>query len=98
MHNHPILSFKLFGETVSIHLYGVFIAIGILACLAVFRFYTDRRKISTKVQDFMFFIAFFAIVIGFLFAKLFQAFYDYLANPSAGFNFEGAGITAMGGF
>ncbi|MBR2614361.1 MAG: prolipoprotein diacylglyceryl transferase [Clostridia bacterium] len=98
MYNHPLLKFNLFGETVKIYPYGICIAIGILCCLAVFRIYTDKRKIDTKVQDFMFVIAFFAIIIGFFFAKLFQAFYDYLAHPDLGFNFKDAGITAMGGF
>ncbi|MBE5756856.1 MAG: prolipoprotein diacylglyceryl transferase [Clostridiales bacterium] len=98
MYNHPLIKFTLFGETVKIYPYGICIAIGILCCLAVFRFYTDRRKIDVKVQDFMFFMAFFAIIIGFLSAKLFQAFYDYLAHPEAGFDFAGAGKTAMGGF
>lgn len=98
MHPSSILSFSIFGHNVSIYLYGLFIAVGILACLVVFFVYTKHRGMSEKMQDFSFVVAIIAIALGFLAAKFYQAVYDYIENPSQGFDFYNAGITAMGGF
>ncbi len=98
MYPKSILSFDLFGKETSIYLYGIFIAVGILACLIVYFLYTKKRGMAQKVQDFGFVCAIVAIALGFLIAKLYQAFYNYLENPDKGFNFYNAGITAMGGF
>ena len=87
--------FEILG--LKVHLYGIFIALGILGCLAVFYVYTGKKKMSSKVQDFIFFVAIFGIAMGFVAAKFFQAVYNYFGNPSAGFNFATAGITVMGG-
>lgn len=75
--------------------YGIMIGIGIGVCLLVFYFYTKKDNMPEQVQDFVFIVAVFAIALGFLFAKLFQAFYDLLAGK--GWNFASAGITVMGG-
>ncbi len=91
----PLLEFELFGQQLKIQLYGVFIAIGIVACLIVLYIYTSKRGMPTRLQDFIFFVGIFAIAIGFLFAKLFQAFYDWIETGK--FNFNSAGITVMGG-
>lgn len=98
MYPKSILSFNLFGKETSIYLYGIFIAVGILACLIVYFLYTKKRGMAQKVQDFGFVCAIVAIALGFLIAKLYQAFYNYLENPDRGFDFYNAGITAMGGF
>ncbi len=91
---HPQPLFELFGR--GVHLYGICIAVGILACIILlFRFLT-LNKVPSDVQDFIYFTAIFAIILGFLSAMLFQAIYDYIANPSAGFKITGS-ITAMGG-
>ena len=92
---NPVLSFNLFGKEFSVYLYGVCIAVGLLACIFVFYYYTNKKKVPTKMQDFVFFIAIISIAIGFLFAKLYQAFYDYLGTGV--FDFYGAGMTVMGG-
>ena len=92
---NPVLSFNLFGKDFSVYLYGVCIAVGLLACIFVFYFYTGKKKVPTKMQDFVFFVAIIAIAIGFLFAKLYQAFYDFLETGV--FDFYGAGMTVMGG-
>ncbi len=86
-----------FTPTFGLHLYGLFIGLGIVLCLVLFFVYTKRMGMKTEVQDFVFYVAIGAIAIGFLFAKLYQAVYDYIENPSAGFDFMGAGITVMGG-
>ncbi len=92
----PILSFTLFGKEMNIYMYGVCIAVGILVCLAVFYVYTKKKNMPTKVQDFIFIVAIIAIAIGFLFAKLFQAVYEWIDTGT--FDFYHSGITAMGGF
>ena len=96
MHPQALFSINLFGNTYSVYLYGICIAVGIIACLGVFYFYTKKKEMPTKVQDFIFVVAIVAIALGFLFAKLFQAVYEWI--ESGVFDFYGSGITAMGGF
>ena len=94
MYPWPINSKPIFGQF-NITLYGICIAIGILACFGVFFYYTKKRNISQRVQDFAFFTAVVSIAVGFLFAKLFQAVYNWI--ESGVFNFYSSGITVMGG-
>ncbi len=96
MHPQPLFSFTLFGKELSVYLYGLMIAIGIIACVIVFYLYTKKKGMPTKVQDFVFFVIIISIAVGFLFAKLYQAIYDLI--DSGVWDFYGAGITAMGGF
>ena len=56
-----------------VYLYGICIAIGIIACLIVYYQYTKRKNMPADVQDFTFVVALIAIALGFLFAKLYQA-------------------------
>lgn len=95
MHYQPILTFPLFDKTMNIYLYGVFIALGLLACVFVLYFYTSKKKVPNDLQDYIFFIAILSIAIGFLMAKSFQAFYDYIETGK--FDFYNAGLTVMGG-
>ena len=90
----PYSIFSIFGQPV--YLYGLCIAVGIIVCLIVFYFYTKRAGMLTSVQDFCFFVAIAAIALGFFFAKLYQAIYDWIDTKT--FDFAHAGITAMGGF
>ncbi len=87
--------FHIFGQPVV--LYGICIAVGILACFAVLFIYTRKRKMPSKVQDFIFFIAILAIAVGFLAAKFYQAVYDWIDSGFTDFDFVHAGITVMGG-
>ncbi len=91
-----LIQFTLFGEMVGVNLYGICMALALLAALVVFHFYTNFKKINSKVQDFGYITAICAMAGGFLFAKFFQAVYDWIEKGY--FNFAGAGITAMGGF
>lgn len=95
MYYKPVLSFELFNKEFNIYLYGIFIALGLLACIFVFYHYTSKKKVPNDVQDFTFFVAILAIAFGFLGAKLFQAFYDYIETGE--FDFYNAGLTVMGG-
>ena len=79
-----------------INLYGVMTAVGILACFGVLFLYSKILKYDTRFTDFVFYNAVISIAIGYFFAALFQAFYNYLENPEAGFRL-GSGITFIGG-
>ncbi len=79
-----------------INLYGVMTAIGILACFGVLFIYAKKLKYDTRFTDFIFYTAVISIAIGYFFAALFQAFYNYLEDPEAGFRL-GSGITFLGG-
>ena len=93
---NPLFSFNLFGKTLSVYMYGICIAVGILVCLGVFYLYTKKKDMPTKVQDFIFIVAIIAIALGFLCAKLYQAVYEWIDTGT--FDFYHSGITAMGGF
>ena len=79
-----------------IHLYGVMIAVGILACFAVLFLVGKKKGIASSFLDFSFYNAIFAIAFGFFSAALFQATYNYIDNPEQGFDL-GGGITFIGG-
>ena len=88
----PILQFG----NLKVHMYGVMVAVGILACFIVLYTYGKRLKLSEKFIDFLYYDALAAIALGFGSAALFQATYNYIENPEAGFRFDG-GITFIGG-
>ena len=77
------------------HLYGIMIAVGILACFAILTICGKKFKIEEKFIDFVYFNGIAAIALGFGAAALFQATYNYIDNPAGGFKFEG--ITFIGG-
>lgn len=79
-----------------VHMYGLMIAIGILGTFITLTLGGKRLGINEKFLDFTFFLGIGAIVIGFVSASLFQAVYNYIENPEAGFNF-GQSMTFMGG-
>ncbi len=83
---------KIFGL---FHLYGLMIAVGILACFLILFWYGKRKKLQESFVDFVFYLAIAAIAVGFGSAALFQATYDYIQNPSEGFQW--GGITFIGG-
>jgi len=85
--------FSVFGS--EIRMYGVCFAVGILSCLIILFVYTKKTGMPTKLQDFIFFIGIFAIAIGILFAKLYQAVYTWI--DTGVFDFYNAGLTVMGG-
>lgn len=79
-----------------INLYGISISVGILACFVVLFLYGKKKNVNPSFLDFTFYNAVFAIVFGFVSATLFQATYNYIENPEAGFN-VGTGFTFLGG-
>ena len=85
---------NIFG--LEIDLYTVWIVVGIIACLLFTIFTMKKCGYSATARDTIIIIGILSIVLGFLFAMLFQAVYDFIANPSAGFKING-GMTFMGG-
>lgn len=80
----------------TVHMYGIMIAVGVLACFLVLFLFGKRAKIDPAFTDFVFYNGVVAIVLGFFAAALFQAVYNYIENPAAGFHI-GQGITFIGG-
>lgn len=83
----------LFGV---VHMYGIMIAVGLLCCFGFIFLVCKKKGISEGFTDFIFYNGVVSIAIGFVSAALFQSFYDYLENPSAGFKI-GTRITFIGG-
>lgn len=79
-----------------VYLYGVMIAIGIVAAFIVLFLYSKKFNIQGSFTDFVFYNGILSIVVGFGSAALFQAVYDWIEDPSKGFRFTGA-ITFIGG-
>ena len=88
----PNALFEVFGR--GVYMYGICIALGIVACLIVLFVYAKKRNIPAELTDFIFFVGIFAIAIGFLSAMLFQAVYNWI--DTGVFNFY-SGLTVMGG-
>ncbi len=78
------------------YMYGLMIAVGILACFWILFWYGKRKKIENRFIDFVFYLGIVAIAVGFGSAALFQATYNYIEDPSQGFDL-GGGITFIGG-
>ena len=90
---YPQPLFTIFGREV--YLYGICIAVGILACIWVLFHYTKKKGMPSYLQDFILVCGVIAIAVGFLAAKFYQAIYDWVETGV--FNFYAAGITVMGG-
>lgn len=80
----------------NVHMYGVMVAIGILCAFAILLWLCRKKQIDSKFADFLFYNSLISIAVGFCFAALFQAVYDYIKNPASGFCFNG-GLTFIGG-
>ena len=94
---YPYPLFEVFGR--GVYLYGICIALGIVACLITFYILSAKNGMPEKVQDYVFFILLAGLAFGFFFAMLFQGFYNYLDGwyPGKKFTFIGEGLTVMGG-
>lgn len=79
-----------------IHMYGLMIGIGLALGFGILAFYFKKKGIDDKFADFVFMNGIISVLLGFLSATLFQAFYNYIENPDKGFNF-GSGMTFLGG-
>lgn len=80
----------------NVHMYGIMIAVGILfAFLVLFR-YSKKLGLPGKLTDLVYYDGIVSILLGFGFAALFQATYNYIEHPEKGFHL-GEGITFLGG-
>ena len=91
---YPDELFNFLG--MSVDLYTICFIVGVIACLVYTIIALKKCGYSSTASDTIIIIGILAILIGLLSAVLFQAFYDYLADPSAGFKFNG-GMTFLGG-
>ena len=76
-------------------LYGVFIAIGIIACIFLLRFLGKKRGIDKKFLDFVEMNGYISIAVGFFASWIFQAVYDWIETGV--FSLANSGITFIGG-
>jgi phosphatidylglycerol:prolipoprotein diacylglycerol transferase len=77
-------------------MYGIMVAVGVLAAFTVLFFYGKRMSFSQKFSDFLFYDGLFSVAVGMGSAALFQAVYNFIEDPSRGFRFDGS-ITFIGG-
>ena len=63
-----------------IDLYTIFLCIGVIAALLTFRFFSDRKNMFWKLQNFTVITAVISIVGGYGSAVLFQGLYNFLAD------------------
>ena len=61
-------------------LYTILISVGVIVCMIFIRLLADRRHMRGKLQNLVLFNAIAAVVLGYGFAVLFQAFYNYMAG------------------
>ena len=78
-----------------IYPYGLCLGLGIILCFLFLLFSMWKKKFNEAASDTILIIGVFATAFGFLVAALFQATYNYIADPSAGFHLSG--ITFIGG-
>lgn len=85
--------YPLIGDYVT--LYGICIAVGIVVCILILRWLGKKSNVDSKFLEFVETLGYVAILIGFLSAKLFQAFYEFLETGK--FDIIHSGITFLGG-
>ncbi|NLB48934.1 MAG: hypothetical protein GX813_03760 [Erysipelotrichia bacterium] len=91
---YPDPLFTLFG--LEVDLYTVFFIAGLISCILFTILAMKKSGYSSSASDTIILIGLIAIAVGLFSAILFQSFYDYLADPSAGFVLSGR-MTFIGG-
>lgn len=61
-------------------LYSILLTVGVIVCMLFIRLQADWRGMRARLQNLMLLGAVAAVITGFGFAILFQAFYNYMAN------------------
>lgn len=80
-----------------IYLYDIFILIGVLAAIILFRVLADRRRMPAKLENLILIGAVVACVVGYLSAILWQAVYNAIETGKFELN-SSTGATFYGGF
>ena len=91
---YPDELFNFLG--ISVDMYTICFLVGIIACFVYTIIALKKCGYSSTASDTILIIGILAIVVGLLSAVLFQSFYDFLANPNAGFKITGR-MTFIGG-
>ena len=86
-----------FPDGSGISLYEIFIVIGVIAAIVLFRILADRRRLPAKLQNLILIGAVVSFIVGYFFAVLFQAIYD-IAERGAFIIDKNTGATFYGGF
>ncbi|MDE7379970.1 MAG: prolipoprotein diacylglyceryl transferase [Clostridia bacterium] len=76
--------------------YGLCMALGIIGCFVFLYLTMTKRNFNDEAIDKMLLIGICATGFGVFMAMVFQALYDYIANPSGGFSLSGS-MTFQGG-
>lgn len=92
MHPQPLFHIGSQG----VYAYGICMAGGIVLCFAFLMFAMWKMKFNEDATDKILVIGVFGTGFGIFAAMLFQATYNYIANPSAGFSLNGS-MTFIGG-
>lgn len=94
MHSDAI--FTVFGQ--GVYLYDVFILIGVIVAMIIADKLAIRSGFSVRLQKLIVICIVSAVILGYLSAVLFQAFYNYMDDPSKGFHIaKDTGATFYGG-
>lgn len=77
-------------------LYDLLLALGIISAVLVFRYFSDRDKVSVKFYNFILYNAIATVILGYLLSVVTQAVYNWLGG--AEFEISGStGATFLGG-
>ena len=92
MHPQPLFEIWIF----KIYAYGVCMAAGIILCFVFLFIAMWKKKFNEAATYGIFFIGAFGTGFGVFSAMLFQATYNYIADPAGGFHLNGS-MTFIGG-
>lgn len=82
--------------SLSVYPYGICMALGLVCCFAFLLFTMTKRNFNEEAIDKILFLGVFAAGFGIFMAMVFQAMYDFIADPSKGFDLSGS-MTFQGG-
>ena len=91
---HPDPLFHIFGQ--GVYLYGICVAVGVIACFAFLMVTMKIKKFNETSSDAVVLIGILGTGLGFFSGMLFQATYNYIDDPSGGFDIT-SGMTFIGG-
>ncbi len=93
MYPDRLFTITIAGQQLGPTLYGIMIAIGLLACFGVLFYSKKLLNYNADFIDFIFYDGIASIIVGFAFAALFQAVYNFIETGV----WEFGAITFLGG-
>ena len=81
--------------SLEVYLYGICMALGIISCFGFLMYTMWKKNFNDEATDKILLIGVFGTGFGILSAALFQGLYNYIDNPTGGFNLSG--MTFIGG-